>query len=200
MPYVYLVAAKNDPSAISCYVEGERVRIDISGSLPFVATKSNGTTFRLRHLDHFMEENEFHDCATSLGLTQEAPHQVESKQGLPWGKIALGVGLVALVAAVGVGGYKYVNKKEEKSLWDEFNPWYKKPTLKDRIKKDFTKATDTVIDRTVTVARENPIATRMTCNLLQTVLDPRTLGPSNITSVYNHWTAMGDRHRFTELA
>jgi hypothetical protein len=199
MPSVYLVATINHPSPLSCYIQGERVRVNVGDSIPFVATKSNGTTFFLRHLDHFVEEEEFHDVAISIGLTPETRQQVSPPEGMPlWGKIALGVGALAAVAVVGVAGYKYINKEEEKSVWDELNPWYKKPTLKQRIKGDLTKATDTAINKTVTIARAHPTAARLTYNVLKAVLDPRSLGRSNITSVYDSWTEK-DNHRFTVI-
>jgi hypothetical protein len=191
MSYIYLIAIRDDPSIISCYQKGDRVRVDNSDklSLPPVATKcSNDTTFNLRNLDHFSFENEFYNHAAEIGLLEQSSDgmmlaqqvRIEEKEGTSWWVYAAAAGLVAAAA---VGGYKYYESNykpvTKKSWMDHLNPWYKPPpTLGQRMLTGFQNATKAGLDG---VVRVSPFPKTVTLNMLETALCPPNRLPYSAT-------------------
>src|SRR5208282_5099293 len=81
MSYMYLLATQDDSSPISCYKKGDKVKVDIStsSSIPLSATNcSNGTTFLLKHLDHFVED-EPSEAVINPPLEAPTPQSTVSK-------------------------------------------------------------------------------------------------------------------------
>jgi hypothetical protein len=60
MPYVYFTAIADDPSIISCYTKGDKIKVEIEGkkSLPLPATNcTTNVSFSLKHFEHFDEDD-----------------------------------------------------------------------------------------------------------------------------------------------
>ncbi|KAI9857108.1 MAG: hypothetical protein M1813_008599 [Trichoglossum hirsutum] len=149
MSYIFLIAVKSDESRISCYEQGDLVRIDNTETitLPVVATKcSNETTFVLKHYDHFVEQNEFLSQAKNeksisggmLAQDLKPPQQAVAGISSWW----LAAGAVVVVAG-GIVGYRYLSAPVEKTFLERLNPW-SRPTTRGR--RLMVNATETVKD------------------------------------------------------
>jgi hypothetical protein len=136
MSYIFLIAIKDDPSIISCYQTGNRIRVEQNTKLvlPLSAERcSDGTSFNLKHYDHFVIESDFCEHLMDIGEATPSDFQHDEQSGTSWWKYGLGVAAVAAVAAASYGGYRYYQSTQalpetpSKSLFDRFNPWYKEP-------------------------------------------------------------------------